>query len=312
MELRKLGQQGPEISVVGYGAWEAGGDMWGPNESDEIVVDAMRAALDSGMNWIDTAEVYGRGRSERLVAQAIAGQRDEVLIFTKVAPRPSGSGFRADQVKAAIRGSLDRLGTDHVDLYQLHWPDGSVPVEETWTAMAELQDEGLGRHIGVSNFDRVLVERCLGIRHVDSVQNEFSLFRQDDRKRLLPWMQEQGVGYLAYGPLAFGLLTGAVREDTTFPEGDWRGGGGSGGNYGRLFAPRVRARNVATVDGLQPIAERLRIPVATLALRWVVQQRGVAAAIAGSRSPQHVRENAGTGEVRLDDATLGEVEAIFA
>src|SRR6266545_1965797 len=208
MELRKLGQMGPEISVIGYGAWEAGGDMWGANESDETVISAMQAAIDAGMNWIDTAEVYGRGRSEQLVSQAVAGRRDQVLIFTKLAPKPSGSGFRPDQVETGIRRSLDRLGTDHVDLYQLHWPDLSVPVEETWTAMAELQDDGLAAHIGVSNFDRPLVERCLGIRHVESVQNEFSLLYQDDRRRLLPWLDEHGVGYLAYGPLAFGLLTG--------------------------------------------------------------------------------------------------------
>jgi hypothetical protein len=312
MDTRTLGRKGPEISAIGCGAWEAGGDMWGANESEDAVVDAMRAAIDAGMTWIDTAEVYGRGRSERLVGRAVAGRREEVLIFTKVAPRAAGSGFRPEQVKAAIQGSLERLGTDHVDLYQLHWPDMSVPVEETWGAMAELQDAGLARHIGVSNFDRVLVERCLGIRHVDSVQNELSLFRQDDRKRLLPWLQEQGVGYLAYGPLAFGLLTGAVREDSRFPEDDWRSGGMGMGNYGRLFAPRVRAANLAKVDRLRPIAERLGTHLAPLALRWVVEQPGVTAAIAGSRSPDHVRSNAAAGDLRLDGQTLQEIEAIFA
>jgi aryl-alcohol dehydrogenase-like predicted oxidoreductase len=271
----------------------------------------MRAALEAGMNWIDTAEVYGKGRSEELVGKALAGRPDDVLIFTKVAPKPSGSGFLRDQVKTGIRKSLARLGVDHVDLYQLHWPDLSVPVEETWTAMAEVQDEGLARHIGVSNFDRVLVERCLNVRHVDSVQNELSLFRPDDRKRLLPWLEEQGVGYLAYGPLAFGLLTGAIREDTAFPDDDWRSGGMGMSNYGRLFAPRVRAGNLAKVDRLRPIAERLRTSPATLALQWVIQQRGVTAAIAGSRNPDHVRANADAGDVRLDEATIQEIDTIF-
>jgi aryl-alcohol dehydrogenase-like predicted oxidoreductase len=312
MELRKLGRMGPEVSVVGYGAWEAGGDMWGANESEEVVVEAMRAAMDAGMTWIDTAEVYGRGRSEQLVGRAVQGRREQVLIFTKVAPRPSGSGFRADQVKAAIRRSLDRLGVDQVDLYQLHWPDLSVPVEETWQAMAEIQDEGLARHIGVSNFDKALVNRCLGIRHVDSVQNELSLFRPDDLKRLLPWLDEQGVGYLAYGPLAFGLLTGAIRQDTTFAKDDWRSGSMGMGSYERLFAARVRPANLAKVERLRPIADRLGVSPAALALRWVVEQPGVTVAIAGSRNPKHVRDNAVAGEVRLDEKTRQEIAEIFA
>jgi aryl-alcohol dehydrogenase-like predicted oxidoreductase len=311
MELRKLGRMGPQVSVVGYGAWEAGGDMWGANRSDDVVVEAMRAAMDVGMTWIDTAEVYGRGRSEQLVGRAVEGRGDEVLIFTKVAPKPSGTGFRADQVKEAIRRSLGRLGVEHVDLYQLHWPDLSVPVEETWQAMADLQDEGLTRHIGVSNFDKALVQRCLAIRHVDSVQNELSLFRQDDQKRLLPWLDEQGVGYLAYGPLAFGLLTGAIREDTTFDRDDWRSGGMGMGNYERLFAARVRGAHLTKVERLRPIADRLGISLAALALRWVVEQPGVTTAIAGTRNPGHVRDNAVAGDVRLDEKTRQEITEIF-
>jgi aryl-alcohol dehydrogenase-like predicted oxidoreductase len=312
MELRKLGRQGPEISVVGYGAWEAGGDMWGSNESDDAVIAAIRAAKDAGMTWIDTAEVYGDGRSEELVGRAVAGNGGGVSIFTKLAPKPAGSGFRPEQVRSGIQGSLKRLGVDHVELYQLHWPDLSVPVEDTWGAMAELRDEGLARHIGVSNFDRPLVQRCLTVRHVDSVQNELSLFRQDDRKRLLPWLEEQGVGYLAYGPLAFGLLTGAIREDTVFPENDWRSGGMGMGNYGRLFSPRVRAKNLEKVDRLRPIADRVGTQPATLALRWVIEQRGVTAAIVGSRNPEHTRGNAAAGDLQLDEATLKEIEEIFA
>jgi len=312
MDQRKLGSAGPEISVVGYGAWEAGGDMWGPNESDGIVIEAMRTALDSGMNWIDTAEVYGDGRSEQLVAKAVASRRDEVLIFTKVAPRPAGSGFRPEEVKRAIRNSLQRLETEHVDLYQLHWPDLSVDVEETWGAMAELQDEGLAACIGVSNFDRPLIERCLTIRHVDSVQNEFSLFYQEDRRRLLPWLDERGVGYLAYGPLGFGLLTGAVKEDTTFQKEDWRSGSMGMGSYPRLFAPRKRRANLEKVERLRAIAERLGTELAPLALRWVVEQRGVTAAIAGSRNPAHVRSNVAAGDLHLDAKTLQEIDAVFS
>ena len=313
MEMRKLGSQGPEISVVGFGAWEAGGDMWGPNDSDQRVIDAMRTAIDAGMTWIDTAEVYGDGHSEELVGKAIAGLRDEVSIFTKVAPRPAGTGFRAEQVRKAIRASLSRLNTDHVDLYQLHWPDNRVPVEETWGAMAEVADQGLARAVGVSNFGRRLVERCLAIRHVDSVQNRFSLLDQQDRRDLLTWLQDQGTGYLAYAPLAYGLLTGAITMETEFHERDWRSGRSwDMPTYEQFFAPRVRERHLRRVDRLRPIAERLGTTLASLALRWVVEGHGVTAAIAGSRNPEHVRDNATAGELKLDAATLEEIDRIFS
>ena len=132
MQTKRLGAHGPEISVIGFGAWEAGGDAWGPNPSDDRVVEAMVAGLDAGITWIDTAEVYGDGKSEELVARAIEGRRDELVVATKVAPRPDGTGFRRDQVRAACEASLKRLGIDVIDLYQLHWPDDDVPVEETW------------------------------------------------------------------------------------------------------------------------------------------------------------------------------------
>jgi aryl-alcohol dehydrogenase-like predicted oxidoreductase len=295
--------------VVGFGAWEAGGDVWGANESEARVVAAMQAAIDAGMNWIDTAEGYGRGTSERIVGKAVAGRRDEVLVFTKVAPKPYGSGFDRDGVRRGIQGSLERLGIEYVDLYQLHWPDRSIPIEETWSAMVELQSEGLARHIGLSNVNRWMVEHCLAIHHVDSVQNEFSLLSRDDRRTLLPWLAEQGVGYLAYGPLAYGMLSGAIRRDTRFDPQDWRGGKGGMDSYQRFFAPGKLERTVDRVDRLRPIADRLGVSVATLSLRWVVEQTGVTAAIAGSRNPDHVRDNARTGDLTLDGETVAEIEA---
>ena len=309
MEMRKLGSQGPEISVIGYGSWEAGGDFWGPNESDDMVIAAIHAGLESGMNWIDTAEIYGKGRSEGLVGQAVSGRRDEVFLFTKVAPRPPGTGFRPEQIKQAIRSSLERLGTDHVDLYQLHWPDRSVPLEETWGAMGQIQDEGLTHHIGLSNVNRAMVERCLDIRHVDSIQNEFSLLHQEDRDDLLSSLAEWGVGYLAYSPLALGILTGTITKDTQFHPEDFRGGGR--GSVPDHFKPKKLASNVAKVEKLRPIAERLGTTLAPLALRWVVEQTGVTAAIAGSRKAEHVRNNSTAGELRLDRQTLDEIDRIF-
>lgn len=309
MELRPLGARGPSISVVGFGGWEAGADWWGPNDSDDRAVAAIQAGLEAGMNWVDTAEVYGRGRSEELVGRAVAGRRDEVLVFTKVGGPGSGTGYRPDQVRRALQASLARMGIDHVDLYQIHWPDESVPLEDTWSAMADLAQEGLTRWIGVSNFDRSQVERCLAVRHVDSVQNELSLLHPADLDDLIPWLAERGVGYLAYSPLAKGLLTGALAPGHRFDQEDVRGG--MRGPAPRDFRAGRFERALEGVDRLRPIAERLGLSVAELSVRWLVEQPGVTAAIAGTRDADHARSNARVGEVALDAATVAEVRAIF-
>jgi aryl-alcohol dehydrogenase-like predicted oxidoreductase len=302
MRTRTLGAAGPEISVVGYGAWQAGGAHWGGPAPNDDVIAAIRAALDSGQTWIDTAEVYGQGRSEELVGRAIAGRRDEVLLFTKVAPDDEGSGIRPDEIRSAIQGSLRRLGTDHVDLYQVHWPDEGIPVEETWGAMAELVAEGLARRIGVSNFDRALVERCLPIHPVASVQNELSLLCRDDTSELLPWLAGQGIGYLAYSPLASGLLTGRITADTTFADDDWRRD---------EFSPDRLADVVPRIERLAAIAGRLELTAADLALAWILHQPGVTGAICGTLSAANARRNSAAGDIELDLAAVAELDEAF-
>jgi aryl-alcohol dehydrogenase-like predicted oxidoreductase len=309
MQMRTLGSKGPEISVVGYGAWEAGGQLWGSAPADDQLKDAMRAAIDAGCNWIDTAEIYGRGRSEELVGQVANERRDEVLVFTKIAPFTST--MSPEQVNRAIRGSLRRLQLDHVDLYQLHWPTPQLDWEETWGAMAGLVDEGLTRFIGLSNVGREEVERCEAIRHVDSVQNQFSLLHQEDRAELLPWLDSHGVGYLAYGPLAFGLLTGAITAQTTFEPSDWRSGKVPMDYYEELFAPGNFERNLAKVERLQGLTNARGIDTAAAALGAALEVRGVTAVIAGSTRPNHVKANAAAGELRLDPVTLREIDRIF-
>jgi aryl-alcohol dehydrogenase-like predicted oxidoreductase len=278
--------------------------MWGPNPPDEQIIEAIRTGLQAGITWIDTAEVYGDGTSEEFVGRAIEGHPDHVVVATKVAPRPDGTGFRRDEVRAACQGSLKRLGIDHIDLYQLHWRDGRVPVEETWEAMAGLVDDGLVRAIGVSNFDRELVERCEAIRHVDSLQPHFSMLRLENRD-LIRWCGERGTGVVAYAPLGYGLLTGAISKETRFHPRDWRSRGG------KMFGPGRIERSLAVVDGLRPIAESLGITLAQLALAWTFHQPGVTAAIAGSRNPDHVRQNAGAGELELDQDILAQIEELL-
>jgi aryl-alcohol dehydrogenase-like predicted oxidoreductase len=311
MRTRKLGPQGPDISAVGFGAWEAGGEAWGPNPPDEQTIAAIHAGLDAGMNWIDTAEVYGGGRSEELVGRALEG-RDDAMVFTKLGPKDAGSGFERDQVRSGAEASLKRLGRDVIDLYQLHWPDNRVPIEETWEAMAGLVDDGLVRWIGVSNFGREAIEKCEQIRHVDSLQPHFSMLHQEGRDDLFPFCRDNGTGIICYGPLAFGLLTGAFTKDSKFTDDDWRSGKMPMNYYEDFFAPARFEENLSKVDSLRPVADRLGASLAQLALAWVTHQTGVTGAIAGSRSPKHVAENAGGGDVVLSDKDLEEIDSLLA
>jgi len=271
-----------------------------------VVIEALRVGIDAGIDWIDTAEVYGDGVSELLVGRAIVGRRDEVVIASKVAPQPEGTGFAPAQVRAACEKSLGRLGIDRIDLYQLHWPDESgIRLEDTWGAMCELQDAGLIGAMGVSNFDRAQIESCLAIRHVDSLQPEFSMLVREHAE-LIRWCGDKGVGVITYGPLAFGLLSGTINAETSFPPGDWRGEKQDDGPFADL------ARSLEVVDRIRPVAERLGCTLSQLALAWNVHQPGVTAAIAGSRNPAHVRANAAAGDFELDEATLAELDAILS
>ena len=310
MRTRRLGSDGPEISVVGYGSWEAGGMAWGDNPPDAEVVGAMHEAIDVGMTWIDTAEVYGGGRSEELVGEALEGH-DDVLVFTKVAPRPAGSGFDAKGVRKGAEGSLRRLGRARIDLLQLHWQDRGVPIEETWEAMASLVEDGLVRWIGVSNHGRKLIERCENIRHVDSLQPHFSMLMRKGADDLFPLCDSNGTGVICYGPLAFGLLTGRFTKETKFGKNDWRGGGHGIGYYKNLFAPGKFEDSIDTVEELRPIAERIGVSLPQLAIAWAIHQTGVTGVIAGSRSADHVRDNAGAADVTLDQKELDDIESIL-
>jgi aryl-alcohol dehydrogenase-like predicted oxidoreductase len=310
MKLRRLGSEGPTISVIGYGGWEAGGIAWGPTPPDEQVLDSMRAGFDAGISWLDTAEIYGNGRSEQLIGQALR-DRPDVMIFTKVASAPRGTGYEPGRVRNAAEASLHRLGRDVIDLYQLHWLDEKdVALEETWGAMGELVDAGLVRWIGVSNFTTEAIERCERIRHVDSLQPHLSMLWHE-RLPLLTFCAENGTGVIAYGSLAFGLLTGAINRETVFEHDDWRSGAGDLRAYDQLFAPRRVEANLTVVEALRPIATRLGVSLPQLAIAWVLEQRGITGVIAGSRSPEHVRENASASSIALSDQDVAEIESVL-
>jgi aryl-alcohol dehydrogenase-like predicted oxidoreductase len=329
-----LGTSGLQITTVGFGAWAIGGGGWafgwGPQD-DAASLDAMRHAVQLGVNWIDTAAVYGLGHSEELVGRLLRElPRDErPYVFTKCglvwdANNPMKDARRVltpESIRAECEASLRRLGVDRIDLYQFHWPDETgTPVEESWGEMSRLVDEGKVRLAGVSNFDVALLERCEAIRHVDSLQPPFSLIRRDAAQHEISWCADHGTGVICYSPMQSGLLTDTFTAErvAAFAPDDWR-------RRSPEFQQPNLGKNLALRDALEPIAKRHGTTVAAVAVAWVIAWPGVTAAIVGARSPAQVdgwvqaarvsltledleeiaaaveRTGAGTGPVRLVD-----------
>jgi aryl-alcohol dehydrogenase-like predicted oxidoreductase len=310
LQRRPLGSRGPDVSVIGLGGWEAGGGRtWGANDSNRDVVRALQHGFELGINWIDTAEVYAQGRSEEIVGRALRGH-DDVLVFTKVAPRPDGTGVRSGQCLRALEASLRRLGREAVDVYQVHWPSPEVPIETTWEAMAALAERGLARHVGLSNVGPENLRRCARIRHVDSVQIQGSLLFTSELTRMLPACAALGTGVVCYGPLAFGLLAGELAASRP---SDWRAGRFGmedffvSENHARFFSPAALPMQLQRVEALCGVAAELGITPAQAALSWLVSQSGVTAAIVGSRSAAHITENARAGRLSLAPRQLASI-----
>lgn len=312
MQFRNLGSQGPGISVVGVGTWAIGGLGWGPQDDDESIA-ALHRALDAGINWVDTAAVYGFGHSEEIVGQVARERGEGVLVFTKCGrkwdadQRALVSDLRPASIRSELQQSLKRLGRDHVDLYQFHWPDTvtGTPVEESWATMADLVEEGTVRWAGVSNFGVDLLERCERIRHVDSLQPPLSLIARRALRELLPWCEAHGTGVIAYSPLQSGLLSGAfsIERRAQLTEDDWRRGSPD------FSEPRLSA-NLALAERLRPIAERHGVEVAAVAVAWVLEQSGVTGAIVGARRPSQLDAWLAAGTLRLDADDLEEIAAV--
>ncbi len=318
LATQKLGSAGPDITRVGFGAWAIGGGDWafgwGPQD-DDAAIDAMKHAISRGVNWIDTAAVYGLGHSEELVGRLLReiGASNRPLVFTKCGlswndedrMQPPRRDLKPQTIRRECEASLRRLGVDTIDLYQFHWPDETgTPVEDSWGEMARLVDEGKVRWIGVSNFNVELLSRCEPIRHVDSLQPPFSLIRRDFADKTLPWCREHGTGVIVYSPMQSGLLTEKWtldRIDALAPD-DWRR------NSGEFKRPNVE-RNLALRDALKPIARRYNVSTGAIAVAWTLSHDGVSGAIVGARSPEQVDGWIAANDLRLTSDDLTEIRA---
>jgi myo-inositol catabolism protein IolS len=302
MRTLELRHSGLVLSRIVAGGWQAGRDLWVGIDDDQSVA-AFQAALDAGITSFDTAEEYGGGHSERVIARALGHRRREIVLATKV----SWDHLRRDQIALACERSLRNLGTDVIDLYQIHWPAGTfgserVPLSESMEALVRLREAGKIRAIGCSNFDSAQLREACALGPVDTLQPAYSLLWRHAERELLPLCRAHGVAVLAYSPLAQGLLAGTLAADAQPPEGDNR-------RDNRLFQPPLRAKARAVVEAMRPLAAARGITLAQLALAWVAGQPATAA-VAGARTPAQVRENAAAGDVILEPELRAQLDEL--
>ncbi|QDZ38995.1 aldo/keto reductase [Euhalothece natronophila Z-M001] len=300
--MRVLGKSEVKISPILMGTWQAGKAMW-TGIKDEETIQAIRSGVEAGITTIDTAEIYGEGYSEQIVAQAVADIREKVQLASKVFP----THLKYDQVIEACDRSLKHLKTDYLDLYQIHWPSGSfnseiVPISETMEALNHLKQQGKIRAIGVSNFSRDQLAEAQQYGQIDSVQPPYSLFWRQAEKELIPYCVENEITVLAYSSLAQGLLTGKFGPNHQFEEGDHR-------SKNKLFQGENYQRALSAIADLRPIAEKKGCTLAQLALAWLIAQPNTCA-IAGARNPEQALGNAKALNINLSDAELNEIDQI--
>jgi len=302
MRFRNLGKSEIQISTIIMGTFQAGKDKWAGID-DTRSAGAIRTAFESGITTFDSAEAYGKGHSERILGAALADVRDQVVLATKVSPNRLGYS----QVLNACHSSLKNLGTDYIDLYQVHWPSGSfggkiVPIEETMAAMMKLKGQGKIRAIGVSNFSQAQVAEAAQYGSVDSIQAPYSLFWRHVEKKTMAYCIDNNISILAYSPMAQGLLTGKFGPEHKFQKGDHR-------SKNKLFQPQNYQRAQQALARLRPIADQLDVNLGQLALAWVAVHPGVCA-IAGARNAQQAIVNARAADVSLTADTLAQIDQI--
>ena len=315
METRLLGNSDLRVTPIGFGAWAIGGSgwefAWGDQDDRESTA-AIHEALDAGINWIDTAAVYGLGHSEEVVARALEGVHDRPYVFTKCSMvwaenRQIGHSLKAESIRRECEASLRRLRLDAIDLYQVHWPDPDEEIEEGWATLAALKKEGKLRHIGVSNFSVAQMKRAGAIAPITSLQPRYSLLHREIEPDILPFVARENIGVIAYSPMASGLLTGAMTRERIagLPADDWRK------RHPDFQEPRL-SRNLQLVSLLRTIGKRHGHTPAEVAIAWVLRHPAVTAAIVGARRPSQVRGVVGAAPFRLSPREVAEVEAFFS
>jgi aryl-alcohol dehydrogenase-like predicted oxidoreductase len=310
MKQIRLGRSDLQVSRIAFGTWQLGGD-WGATD-EKAAAAAMRRAADLGINFFDTAQGYGFGASERLLAMALEGwPRDQVVIATKGGLRPTAAGgVKRDASPSWIRRGVDEslraLDTDYIDLYQIHWPDPEVPLEETAGALADLVTAGKIRHVGVSNFDAGQMEAFSATLPVETLQPAYHLFRREIEASVLPYAQAHDIGVLVYGPLAHGLLSGGMTEATRFAPDDWR-------SKSDVFRGEQYRRNLRIVSALERFAElELGTSVSRLAVAWTLANPAVQVAIVGTRNPNHVSDAIAATELVLNNQVLRRIDELVS
>tara|TARA_B100001123_G_C15260345_1_gene1006367 strand:+ start:817 stop:1863 length:1047 start_codon:yes stop_codon:yes gene_type:complete len=311
MEYRKLGSSDLEISVIGYGAWGIGGAPFWENEGHTKSLDSIRKAYDLGINFFDTAPVYGFGHSEKLIGKALKPVRDKVILTTKCGLRWDKEALGSIQkdtsrnsIMKEIDQSLKRLDTDVIDLYQVHWPDVDTEQKETMETLLEIQEKGKIRHIGVSNYSAEQIKECLKYGDVVSLQPEFSLLARDIQKGTVSVCLENDIGIIAYSPLASGVLTGKYDKNTKFT--DWRSKGIIGAFTGERFV-----QNIEKVDRLKEIAEKEGKTCAQTAINWVLRQKGLTTALVGVKNSDQVEENLDSIHWEPSPSNREKIEEVF-
>jgi len=317
MEYRPFGQTGIQISAIGIGCWEIGGGYGSIEETDFIK--AVNRALDLGINSFDTAEAYGMGASEKSLAKALGGRRKEAVITTKFGVGyPNTPNYREanrKRIMASIDKSLGYLNTDHVDVYMVHWPDVNTPLEETMTAPDEGVKAGKARAVGISNFTLDQIKAASRTRRIDVVQYCWNMFDRRMRQEIFPYCRENGIGVMAYGSLAYGMLSGTFSAEMSFDESDWRSKRGRLGGinlFQHLFGPEQFVRNIHAVEELKAVAKRYGKNLPQLALRWTTSNPVISTALVGCRNEKEVNENVGALGWTISDADMKEIDAIFA
>ncbi|HTK06704.1 MAG TPA: aldo/keto reductase [Ktedonobacteraceae bacterium] len=310
MEKRQLGNSDMQITTIGLGTWAIGGEgwaaAWGPQDDNESI-ETIQSALDLGINWIDTAGVYGLGHSEEVVGRALKGRAERPYIFTKCGRvgQPDGTikgSLKADSVRKEIEDSLRRLQVETIDLYQIHWPNPDEDIEEGWSTLAELKQEGKVRFIGVSNFSVEQLKRAQAIAPVTSLQPPYSLIKRDIEKEVLPFCLEQNIGVIAYSPMMSGLLTGSMTPERvlSLPNSDWRS------RNPEFHEPRL-SRNLALVSVLHEIGKQYEKSPGEVAIAWTLRHPAVTAAIVGGRRPGQVERIIGASDLHLSEGDLAQI-----